>query len=786
MFEKKVEVLNKFGETLAIFKSDEEENNRIIDPNVTLTQNSDNIFTFSIPEDSKKWEQIKNIENLYKVDGHIYSPLFSDSYTKVITEDNQNLVQVKAYERQKLLEKVYVTAWNSTTGFERIDKFMVVILSKGDLPLTNDGNNVDPGEYSLGSAGYILKGLLYGTGWDVGIVDVEGTFDFETEQLSVYENILKVQELYGGILIFDSANKIVHLRDEVNYESYSGYEVRRQKNMKNFEEVIDNQIITKLYVFGEAGLNIAAVNDNKIYIENYSYSNETYEGILTNADIYEQDQLLAWGKRNLLDLCRPRKTLNVGMVYLNAKKGFENEEIDLNDTVDVVGINHTIKYNNNKVEVIQEIEKLRVVSIDYKVFNPIEANIELGDTTRNTTNIFKKISRSTNAYTSGTIDSNLLKNYESGRTVTEDYQYQQQQNKELGEQIEQQGSELNGKIDQQNSELSGKLEEQGKNFDGKLQEQSSQFDNKLQEQGESFDGKLKEQGEDFDNKLEEQRKDVEEKFEIQRQQNLTFETNYEGLTVNLENVANKVDSEGNRISTVESAINDITITTSGLAETLEHQGGNNLLVNSSAYFDGDNWRGVVKSFTNTEIQQTYLSKNCFLLQNGTIGQNIAVPNGSYYIGFKYKKLIQLSKCQFLINDNPIELTELDYTDIDNYVEVTDHNIKIEITTDTNNSCYIGDIIVVPGSKQNWSANSNEVFTSNIKIGEYLEISSNNANTKFRASTDGTRTLNRLTNEVTSEFTDKGTITEELQSGKSQIAGVLHQQVGNQTWLSSLL
>ena len=389
--EKKVIVIDKFGKTLAIFTNEDDDTlERIIDPHVTLTQNSDNIFTFSIPLNSEKWEQIKDEENLYIVDGHVYSPHFPDSYTRTVTEDGQNLANVKAYERQKLLQYKYVTAWNSTTGFEEIDDFMVVILSKGNLPLTNAGANVAT-TYPLGSAGYILQGLLWGTGWNVGIVDVEGTFDFETEQVTVYDNVLKVQELYGGILIWDSVNKIVHLRDEINYKSYSGYEIRRGKNLQNFEEVIDNSVITRLCPLGEANLDISSVNNGDKYLENYSYSNETYERIESNPDIYEASQLLEWGKRKLQELCKPRKTITASFVYLTQKEEFKNEELDLNDTVDVIGIGRTIKYNNDKVEVVEEIEQLRVLSWDYNVFLPETGIIELGDTTKNTTDIFKKI-----------------------------------------------------------------------------------------------------------------------------------------------------------------------------------------------------------------------------------------------------------------------------------------------------------------------------------------------------------------------------------------------------------
>lgn len=693
-FTKKIEVLNKFGQTLAIFTNEDDDiREKIIDPYVTLTQNADNILTFSVPENSKKWNEIKNIENLYKVDGRIYSPLFSDSYTRVTAEDNQNLIQIKAYERQKLLEKKYVTAWNSTTGFAKIDNFMVVIVSKGNLALTNNYENVDTQGFQIGTAGYILTGLLHGTGWTVGIVDVEGVYDFETEQLTVYENVLKVQEMFGGILIFDSNNQIVHLRDEANYQSYKGYEIRTKKNMKNKEEIIDNALITKLYVLGEAGLNIASVNNDKIYIEDYTYSNETYEKIVTNTDIYEPEQLLKWGKRQLKDLCRQRKTVTTNMTYLSQKKGYENEVLDLNDTVDVVELEEP---NENGQELVKSVEQLRVISWGYPVFEPINSILELGDTTRNTTDIFKKISNTTNAYSTGNIDADLVRNFNTGNTVTQD-------------------------------------------------------------------------------------------FEIQREQNIEFQTNYEGLGLSISNVANKVDAEGNRISTVESQINDITLTTSGLTQSLQSQGGSNLLLNSSALFNGDYWRGNVLSYTNTEIQQEYLSDNCFLLQNDTIGQNISVPNGDYYIGFRYKKILPLASCQFKINGVAIELSETEiFTDVDYTINVTDHNIKIEMVSDTNNACYVGDIIVTPGSKKVWSPNPNETFTDNVKIGKYLEISSNTANTKLKADTDGVRIMERVTSEVKTEFTDKGTITDELTANTSKIAGLLIQQQEDQTWISSLL
>ena len=203
-----VYVTNKNQQLLAVFNKDDEDT--LINPRITEIQNQEATFTFSIPLKSKKWKQIFDPENLYIVDNKIFSANFEGSFIETISEDDEQLIEVQAYEIEKLLSRKYVRAWNSETGFEKIDTFMCVILSNGNLPLKNNGTIVNT-KYDKGTSGYVLDALLYGTGWKTGICDVEGTFDFETDQVDIYNNILKVQEIWGGILVFDSINKTVSL-----------------------------------------------------------------------------------------------------------------------------------------------------------------------------------------------------------------------------------------------------------------------------------------------------------------------------------------------------------------------------------------------------------------------------------------------------------------------------------------------------------------------------------------------------------------------------------------------
>ena len=400
-------VLDKNEILLAMFKKDDK--NTIINPKINKTQNSETTFTFSIAINNPKWEQIKNPENLYIVNDMMFSTNFEGSFEEIISDNGEEYINVIAYERQKLLSRKFVRAWNSTTGFDVVDTFMVVVLSNGDLPLKNNGQLVNS-TYTSGSSGYVLDALLYGTGWTTGTCDVEGTFDFETDLIDIYENILKVQEIWGGILVFDSLNKKVHHRDETKFLPYSGYEVKYAKNMQSSENRYNNKIITKLCPLGEGNLNIKSVNDGSEWLTNYTYTDTILEGIINNPDITEPNQLKAWGERKLQDLCKPSKELTVQTVLLNKIKGYELEELDINHIVDVInyqGIENTI-------------EQLRVVNFEYNLWDFSDATIQLSDITLESTDIFKKAVKATNEISEGTLNSSkIIVYYKGGSSVEE-------------------------------------------------------------------------------------------------------------------------------------------------------------------------------------------------------------------------------------------------------------------------------------------------------------------------------------------------------------------------------
>ena len=681
-----VYVLDKNQTLLAVFNKDDEDT--IINPKVHDLQNSESTFSFSLSLKSQKWQQINNAENLYYTDNKVFSTNFDGCFTSDVNENNEDLVSVIAYERQKLLERRYVKAWNSEDGFENIDTFMCVILSKGNLELKNNGELVNS-THLKGTSGYVLDALLYGTGWTTGVCDVEGEFDFETDQVDIYNNILKVQEIWGGILVIDSVSKIIEHRDETKFLPYDGFEVRYQKNMQSLEKIYNNKIITELCPLGEGGLNIKSVNGGSEWLTNYTYSSSRLQGIENNADITDPVQLKAWGERKLKDLCKPSKELNVKAILLNQIEGFEHEVIGLNDIVDVIDYQF----------IVGDIEQLRVVEYTHKLWDNSDAEIVLSDITLDSTDIFKKTISATDTINNGTLTTNKVVDFFKN-----------------GQSLNQTLTQIGTTIEQNKSDLIKTDEE---------------------------------------------------------------------IEATLTNVKTVVDELNHTILSQQEIIENLEITIEGLKNQLTVSGGNNLIRNSVGIFGNEYWEGSVTEYTDTDVQQNNVSKNAIYLQNGSIMQEILrLKNGFYNVSFNYKKLLEAAVCKVKINNNiEIELNNTSWETVERELEILDNYFRIEFISDSNNACYISDLILIVGrNKQTWTQNINETTSDTVSIGQGIRVDSDKTNTYTRIDSDGNRTFNKATNQAVMEATDKGINAENaIVRTQAEITGVLQQKVGNQVW-----
>lgn len=236
----------------------------------------------------------------------------------------------------------------------------------------------------------------------------------------------------------------------------------------------------------------------------------------------------------------------------------------------------------------------------------------------------------------------------------------------------------------------------------------------------------------------------------------------------------------------------------GVTNTFSEAGGNNIFRNTGLWFtnsDSDSdvnpyefWYGVVLKYNEDKAA----NRNALLLQNETLYQEQNVPNGNYTISFKYKKLIELANVSVVINDVTYPLTETTDTEFITgqgdirEVVVSSQTIKVQFISDTNNACEIYDLMVNAGKvKLAYSQNQNETTTDTVNISKGITITSSNTDTTFKANSDGIRTLDNNGNEL-AKFTDKGMTTKEMVvENKGEIADVLIQKIGNQTWFTKI-
>lgn len=251
------------------------------------------------------------------------------------------------------------------------------------------------------------------------------------------------------------------------------------------------------------------------------------------------------------------------------------------------------------------------------------------------------------------------------------------------------------------------------------------------------------------------------------------------------NADETTDTISKVIEDYQEQIAQLKLNIEGLTNTVSTKGGGNIFSYSK-----ENWDERITEYTNTDLKQNSISGLGYELIIGTTTQVVQLKNGTYTISFIYKNLNKLDNARVIINS---ETSKLDYTgnewkEFTKTISVTSNDISISFYTDTNNAVYIADLMGNIGDdKLTWEQNANETYTDTVQIGKGIQVNSSETNTYTRIDSDGNRVFNKATGKVISEFTDKGMETQDMVvNGKAEIAGMLIQKVGSQTWLSSLL
>lgn len=321
--------------------------------------NGESTLEFMLPANSGKIEELTPECEIW-AGGRVYT-LLKDEAVDTIMEENGSLwTKFMAIERWAELDNQFIEPYLSNDPNIPVPADLAVIIVGG-------GENLSGGVYPTGSAVHAMYAVLQGSGWSLGTVDVLGIHDLEMEKVSRLQLIKEIQKIWGGYLVWDSINKVVHLRSGDFWQNYTGFQIRYAKNLKHITRTQSNRIITKLYCFGKDDLDIASVNDGKKYLVNTSYTPIEYVGIYRNPDIEDAEELKEKGEAELALMCRPRYNYQLKAVDLRTLPEYNHEDFDIGDMADVINSRLKIK------------ENVRIIRHKYNIFQPWKCEIDMGD-----------------------------------------------------------------------------------------------------------------------------------------------------------------------------------------------------------------------------------------------------------------------------------------------------------------------------------------------------------------------------------------------------------------------
>lgn len=344
----------------AAFLSPNDEENSIKDCFINCRLNAESTLEFYIPAISEKIAELTPECQIW-AGGRVYTLLQPEAVDTVRDEKNTLWSKFMAVERWKDLETSFVEPYISNDPSVPHPADLAIIIVGG-------GTNLSGGLYQTGTAAHALYAVLQGSGWSLGICDVTGIHDLDMEKVNRLELIREIQNLWGGYIVWDSVNKIVHLRDGGKWQNYTGFQVRYRKNLKHITRTQSNRIITKLYCFGHDDLDIASVNGGLKYITNHSYTPREYVGIYKNQDIYNAQELKEKTTAELSLNCHPQYKYTIKMVDTRTLPEFSHEDFAVGDMVDVVDDT-----------VAPETPRIRLIRHKYNIFKPWICELEIGD-----------------------------------------------------------------------------------------------------------------------------------------------------------------------------------------------------------------------------------------------------------------------------------------------------------------------------------------------------------------------------------------------------------------------
>lgn len=209
------------------------------------------------------------------------------------------------------------------------------------------------------SATDALNVILKDTGWSPGVIEITRKRSLKSDvPLNRLEAIRMLPILYECEMSFDTIGKKINLVDRVGEDTQ--ILISYEKNTDSLKRTIDSRnVVTRLYLEGENGLNIKSVNNGFEYVENYSYYDELGKKrrikphFIKDERFNNPNALKEYGEKFLDIHCRPKYSYEVKVYLLNGMVNLGDSLIIYDKDLKLRGYMRVVKRRINVLQLEQ-------------------------------------------------------------------------------------------------------------------------------------------------------------------------------------------------------------------------------------------------------------------------------------------------------------------------------------------------------------------------------------------------------------------------------------------------
>lgn len=277
-----------------------------------------------------------------------------------ISDIDIHLVEEEGYVRNKFNEYV-IKAIDPSDNFKRFSCVVNIedIKAKSIKSFDTSNNNITD----------TIRLAIAGTGWILADNNITKRRTVRVQNTNALEVLREVRKVFNIDFRFDAINKTIYVYE--SFGSDKGVYFSDELNLRSLSIPSDTyDYATRLYPYGKDGLNIAAINGGKEYIENYQYSNKVIEVIWEDSRYTVVESLKEDAEAKLGELSKPKRSYQASVSDL-AKLNEEYSFLDFG-----IGDTITLLSKNEKFR-----DKQRIVKYIQYPYNPSQNTCELGNTT---------------------------------------------------------------------------------------------------------------------------------------------------------------------------------------------------------------------------------------------------------------------------------------------------------------------------------------------------------------------------------------------------------------------